>query len=249
MITRVLSSLILVWASVAGLGQSLPYTVFKDLEDSAKELRQIEGVTAELQLEHRDPKDTRRFQLALEVEKARKPIKVNKDGTFRLPEVPMDKQAQAQVTHSLEKGALKLSFAFSIRSVLPKPANSDTNSLFELGSVMSNQFDKMEPAIVKVGNSIPYFKNLQIALVGVSLPREKPCSGMAILKNGERTVASIDLSQTGKVFWMFSDYDPRTHRVIFEMKNGDAEPRLYMEVKYGNEAVGSKNAIPLRKPK
>jgi len=88
-----------------------------------------------------------------------------------------------------------------------------------------------------------------MALVGVSLLREKPVSGMALLKNGERTVASIDLSQSGKISWMFSDYDPRTHRVVFEMKNGDPEPRLYMEIKNGNEVAGSKGAIPLRKQK
>lgn len=247
MIIRNFIILAVVSLSVTGFGQSIPYAAAKTLEDCAAELRQIKGVTAELELEHSNPEDTREFRLWLETPGDRKTIEVSKEGTFRLPKLSVDDQEGARVTHSLEAGALTLSFAFHWNGELTKESLSRNKSLFETCTAVAGPFSKFEPVFVKLGNAIPGLKDFQIAIVGVSLAREKPCSGLAILKNGEKTVDTIDLSQTGKASWMFGDYDPRTHRVVFEMKNGDSEPKLFLEIQSGEEVARVKGAILVRK--
>jgi hypothetical protein len=250
MTRQVLITFSLVFLSVCGWGQSIPYITLKTLEDCAKELRQIDGVTAELKLEHSDPVDVRSFRLALESPDGRTNIiKVHKDGTFRLPELAADDQERSRVTHSLERGALTLSFSCFWNGELPGELKTQEASLFTLCSAAAEQFDKIEPAFVKLGDAIPDFKDFQMTIVGVSLPREKPSSGFALLKNGDRTVATIDLSQTGKASWMFDDYDPKTHRVVWDMKKGEPEPKLLMEIKSGKEAAALKRAILVRKVK
>jgi len=248
MIIRNLIILAVVSLSVTGFGQSIPYAMARTLEDCAAELRQIKGVTAELKLEHSNPQDTREFRLWLDTPGDRKTIKVSKEGTFRLPKLSVDNQENARVTHSLEAGALTLSFGFHWNGELSKEFLSQNKSLFEqCAAVAAARFGKFEPVFVRLGNAIPDLKDFQIAIVGVSLAREKPCSGLAILKSGERTVETIDLSQTGKASWMFSDYDPRTHRVVFEMKNGDSEPKLFLEIQSGEDVAKGKGAILVRK--
>ncbi|HEX5220508.1 MAG TPA: hypothetical protein VFZ59_13135 [Verrucomicrobiae bacterium] len=245
---RFLNTLLFLSLSVAAFGQSIPYTVLKTLDECAKEFRQIEGFTAELTIKHLDPKDSRDFQVWLETSKGRKQIKINKDGTFRLPAVKADEQAKAQIVHSLEKGALDLGFSFNWAAKTGRNMNGYSN-LFEFCSVGATSYARAERLFIKVSDVIPAFRDMPITIVGVSLKRDVPCSGLAVLKNGDKTVASVDLSQTGEVSWMFSDYDPRTHRVVYEMKNGAAEPYLNFDMRMDSEAAGSKGAIVLRKPK
>jgi hypothetical protein len=232
--------------SVGVFGQTIPYTALKTIDECAKELRQIEGFSAELVIKHSDPKDSRDFQVLLETSEGRKELKINKDGTFRLPAVKADEQRNAQVIHSLEKGALTLSMSFEWD--LKSTRNTHSN-LFDLCSEMVTPVRSAEPVFIKIGDMIPDLRDLPIVIVGVSLTRDVPCSGLAILKNGEKTIASLDLSQTGKASWMFADYDPRTHRIEFEMKNGAAEPYIHTEMRVGKEGAESKGAILVRKPR
>ena len=246
MTMRILNTLLFLWMTVGAFGQAIPYDIVKTIDDCAKELRQVEGCTAEVAIKHADPKDNRDFQLLLETSKDRKPIKLNKDGTFRLPTVKADEVRKAQVIHSLEKGALSLDFYFGWQAKPPTNASSET-SLSEFCSFAANKFGIMEHTFIRLGDVLPSFKDLQITFVGVSLPRDTPSSGLALLKNGEKTVASVDLSQTGKVSWMFADYDPKTHWIEFEMKDGAAEPNLSMEIRTDKEAAESEGAILVRK--
>jgi hypothetical protein len=248
MTTQRITVLIFTFLSASYWGQSMPYGILKTLEDCATELRQVAGVTAELKLKHSDSADTRRFRLTLETPNGHTNIQVGKDGKFRLPQVAPEVQNASKVSHSLEKGALTLSFICSWEGTLPDTQKSD-ESLFTLCTTGASSFDKLEPTFVKLGRVIPDFADFQMAITGVSILREKPSSGFALLKNGDKTVATIDLSQTGKASWMFADYDPKTHRIVWDMKNNEPEPKVSMEILYGKEAVGLKQAIMVRHKK
>lgn len=238
-----LSTLLFTCLAAAAFGQTVPYAAFKEIEDSAEQLRQIEGAKAELKLEHTDPADTRTFQITLETPAGKQPVKVNQDGTFRLPKIPADVQPQATLTHSLEKGALTIDLNFNWNGSSTETNNPDTNSVFENCSTVAKPLIKAEPVFAKLGESYPEFKDFQIAFVGVYFSREKPCPGKALLKHGKKTVSVIDLSQTGKATWLFSDYDPRTHWIDFEMKKGEPSPKIYYKFETGKEAAGKKGAI------
>jgi hypothetical protein len=237
---RILITVLLFWKSIAVFGQAIPYELVKTIDDCMKELRQVEGFYAQVVIKHADPKDNRDFQVSLENSRGREQLKINKDGTFRLPAVKADEARTTQVIHSLEKGALRLDINFGFWDKL---GNAGQTNFFEVCTLAANKAASMEHVFVRLGDVFPPFKDLQIAFVGVSLVIDTPCSGLAILKNGEKTVTSIDLSQTGKVSWMFADYDPRTHRIVFELGNCAAKPRVIYEIRTDREAAKSKGAI------
>jgi hypothetical protein len=249
MTAQYLVALSIMLLSACGWGQSLPYGSLKTLEDCARELRQIRGVTAELKLAHTDAADTRSFQIFLETTAGRTNIPVKKDGTFRLPELPVDAREGSRLTHSLEKGALTVTFAFFWNGELPEAAQKLEGNLFTVCSTLGSQFDKFEPTFAKLTEAFPEFQDFQMAIIGVSLPREKPCTGFAYLKKGDKTVATIDLSETGTASWMFEDYDPKTHRIVWDVKHCDPEPKLFMEMKWGRDAFETKAGILVRKTK
>ncbi len=217
-----------------GAAQEIPYTAAKWVQDSMKEFRRIDGVTAEATIEHSNPADARSFRVFLETPRGRSEIKVRKDGSFRLPPVAKEDQDRSRLVGSLEKDALALSFTFDIES---KPvAFTNDVSLFAVCWPMVEKFKEtghVWDALVEV---IPDAKGFQLAIVGISFPRQKPASGRVLLKNGEKTVASIDLSQTGTACWMFDEYDPKANRIVWEMKNGERRPRAYLVYKCGEEA-------------
>lgn len=244
-----LAAVLAVGTAVAGFGQAIPYAMLKAVDECAKELRRAEGVKAELKLEHANPSDKREYQLWLETPADRQVIAVNADGSFLLPEVPADLQAQARVIHSLEKGALRISFGLQCSGSLPRTDDREATTFYEGCSVVADGFRKLEPALVRLSQWIPSFADYQIAIVGVSLLREKPCAGVARLKDGDRTVATVDLSQTGKVTWMFSNHDPRKHRLVFEMKDGQPAPQVSMEFQMGRLSADAKGAILVRRLK
>ena len=152
--TKCIPALIFVFLSASCLGQTIPYGTLKTLEDCAADLRKIAGVTAELKLEHSDPRDTRGFRLTLETPNGHTNIVVGEDGKFRLPQVAPEVQNESRVSHSLEKGALTLAFSYAWNGTLLDTQRAD-ESLLSLCTAVVSSFDKVEPTFVKLGKVIP----------------------------------------------------------------------------------------------
>jgi hypothetical protein len=239
---RSIGALLFAILSTCCWGQAIPYELLKELEDCTTTLRRTPGVTAEVQLLHNNPKDSRNFQLTLETPSERANIPVGVDGRFRLTQVSPEVQSKTRVLHSLEKGALALSILFQIDRNWPGTHRAN-KTIYADCSEIGGSISELKPALVRLGKVIPEFANFRVSIVGVSLMREKPSAGFALLKNGDKTVSSFNLSETGKASWMFSDYDPKIHTIAFEMKNNGPEPQMFMEFDYGPGSVPQKGAI------
>jgi len=224
--------------------QTIPYAAVKSLQDCVEELRRIDGAVAELTLEHTDAVDTRSFRLALETPKARTEITVASNGTFRLPPVAKEDEDNARIVHTLNKGALTLSVSFDAKGQLPLDPD-EKQTIAQLCASMVERFRAADKVFEKLFKIMPDLKGTQIALVGVAFSSEEPSKGRVVLKNGEKAVASFDLSQTGTVSWMFEKYDPKTHRIVSEPKS--TKWKFNVITKVGKESDFAPGAILLTK--
>lgn len=246
MTTRPITILLLTLLSASCWAQSIPYVTVQTLEDCAKEFRKVAETTAEIRLQHSDGADTRSFRLTLETPDGVKGIAVGEDGTFHLPQVAPAIREASLVRHSLEKGALTLSFKYGFHATLPGTQRWE-GSLLTMCTEWGGFFgEKVGRLFAKVGTISPDFTDFKIGVVGVSLAREKPCAGFALLKNGERIVASIDLSRAGKASWMFAEYEPGTHRIVWDMKNNEPAPSVDLELLFGKGLDVQKHAVIVR---
>lgn len=223
--------------------QVMPYRTLKTLQDCADSLQQMDGMTVTVKVTHVNPKDDRGFNLSLKTSEGERAIPVGKDGSFRVPELPKEQQQSATVVHSLEKGDLRLSLDFGFNGELPHGSDKGNYTIFEECSVLVERFKQFEHVFVKLEESLPGLNCYQIAAAGITCLRERPSSGKVLLKNGDKTVAAADLTQTGPVTWMFDEFDPKIHRLEFKMSDNEPAPKCYFVCKYGADAVASKNAI------
>jgi hypothetical protein len=236
-VARIAATLIVLLPLLAR-AQGLPYSDIMPLQEAVEALAKIKGVGCELTAKHSNEDDKRGFKVFLESPKGRTEIKISDDGTFHLPTLPKEDWDHSQVAHTLEKGALTLTLSFGFAGEVP-----DDSSLLVMCNGLVEGFRKIEGLRARLERVVPEFADLQVAIVGVSFPRVNPVAGKVLLKRGETTVATIDLSQTGEASWLFDQYDPKVHKIVWEMKNEAKAPRAEMVVRYGQEATSVKNAV------
>jgi hypothetical protein len=124
----------------------------------------------------------------------------------------------------LEPGALTLQLFFGFGGQL-EPGGPGEFSLFEFVTKVAQKCEHLSEVLDKLKAVMPELGDVNIAAIGISLPRERPAAGKVYLKRGPRVVASIDLSQTGQAAWMFEEYAPKEHTISYAAEKG-GEPRL-----------------------
>lgn len=228
-------------------GQSLPYDLFRVLDECSKEAQRTEGIQAGFHLQHTRPGDQREYQLWLETSGLKKPIRVNPRGTFELPLIPERDQPKAKITHSLEAGALTVTFAFHWSPQLVDRSQPTNETIFSACTNIAKLMARMEPVIAKVSTVLPEFASFEFGIVGITFPKEKLLDGFVRLKSGEKTVATLDLSKPGRATWLFKDYDPKSHRIEFDLKGKSKVPPVFIEVRSRDEIENEQGTIWLRK--
>ena len=203
---------------------------------------------AEIVLTHSDSTDTREFKLFLETPTNRIQIIVLEGGVFRLPELPKAEQERARVVHSLEKGALTLTVKCEFKGKLAAGIG-EGETLFELCSAMADKMRQYNYVWDAIGEIMPEYKEMGLVIAGVTCTVEKPTPGKVLLKNGNKTVTSIDTLRPQTVTWSFDQYDPKTHRLVIDVKGEDVSPIFRAVWKSGEEAEMAKKAIFVRKAK
>ena len=114
-------------------------------------------------------------------------------------------------------------------------------------SVWIEQFKKIDGVRAKIGPLMPWLTEPEAAIVGVKFSRIQPVKGRVLLKRGEVTVASIDLSQTGEASWMFAKYSPKEHRLVYDIKEGQRLPLAEMVYRTDESGEELENAFFLWK--
>lgn len=223
---------------------ALPYSDVLALQEAAEAIAKVDGAVCRVKIEHSRPDDRRPFRVLLESPREKTEIKVTAGGAFQLPVLPREDWDRSQLSHNLEKGALKLTFDFGFNGEQP----DKDEPLSAMCLAMAEKMRVIEGLRDRLSRLMPGLADLQVAMVGVAFPRLKPVPGKVLLKRGDRTVAEIDLSQTGTAAWMFDRYDPKEHRMEWKMQKGEKQPRAELVLRSGAEATSTKNAILLWRP-
>lgn len=106
---------------------------------------------------------------------------------------------------------------------------------------------KLDEMWSMLGQVQPQFNDLELAIVGLSLPRATPERGRVLFKKGDVTAKTVDLSQTGEIAFMFDQYNPREHSIAWEMGKDEPTPPVEFVFKAGPDAERVKDAIYIRK--
>ncbi len=197
-------------------------------------------------MQHRREGDKRPFKVTLESPKGQTAIKVLPDGSFDLPQLPEEERSRSKLVHNLEKGALSITFGLQIGGVI-REHTGDDKSIFEVCSEVAHALSKLDDVWNTLGQVQPELSDLELAIVGLSLPRAIPMRGRVLLKKGEVTVRTVDLSQTGEINLMFDQYNPREHRIVWETEKDGSTPPVEFIFKTGSDAKKTKDAIYVRK--
>jgi hypothetical protein len=238
---RILCSLLLLFPAMLG-AQVLPYTRVITLQDIAESLDKVDGVSCDLRVEHTRPDDRRKFRMFLKSPQGETEIKVFESGVFHVPKLPREDWKVSKVRHTLEKGALSLKFRYGFNGGLP----STNATLYELCQSVAEKWKNIETFKDKLLQAIPEFKEVQIALIGLWMPQGEPCDGKIFLKRGDETVAVIDLSKPAETTWLFEQYDPKLHRVVWDVKDREKAPAFNMRMQvYNWDQVPAKNSFIL----
>jgi hypothetical protein len=226
--------------------QELPYTFVLSLQNAAETVRKVNGVVCQLKMEHSREGDTRPFSISLQSAKGRMPVEVAEDGSFHLPLLPEPERGQARLIHSLEKGALSISFAFNVSGAVAAE-RPDQRTLFEVCSEIADGFQGLDSMWSTLGQVAPELADLQLAIVGLSFPRAKPATGRALIKKGDSVVSTVDLFQAGPFVMMFDEYDPKEHTIVWEMPKDARSAPVEFIFRSGPQAKAAKNAIFIRR--
>jgi hypothetical protein len=240
---RVILSLLFVVA-VTARAQKLPYTTVLALQETAESFTETNGVECQLRMIHSRAGDTRDFKVFLEAPSGKTEIKVSGDGSFHLPFIPESERDRAHLTSTLERGALTFSLYWEFKAAAFVPSGrTEDMTVFQLCSAMLDRFRRVKGGREKLRLFGLEFADDDTAVVGIKFPRAEPRVGKALLKRGQETVASVDFSQRGKVFWGFEKYNPREHRIVLDLKKGDDRFPFEMAFANGEDARRTTNAI------
>ena len=213
----ILSLVLVIGLPMLAGAQRLPYTVVREMDDIANSITRVSGLKCDLEVENKREGDSRKFKIFLQSPSSRTEVKVGPDGTFRLPALPKEDWDQSYITHTLAPGALSMSVSISLDS---SRFDGFDGSIYEMVSPIVKTCQNMSSIRPKLEEFGAPIGDPEIAIVGLSFTRVAPVSGKLHLMRGDQTVASIDLSQTGTVSWLFEEYDPRKHRIRCEMAEG-----------------------------
>ncbi|MHC1764333.1 MAG: hypothetical protein AB9869_08500 [Verrucomicrobiia bacterium] len=232
---------------LSAAGQELPYPVAMSFQRAAETAGKVDGVVCHLKMEHARSDDTRPFKIVLESPKGRVPLVVSSDGSFKLPALPEEDWARSKLVHNLEKGALSVTFGFDVSGRVGS-GESHPKTLFATCSGIADKLGELESVWNVMGRVEPRFNDLQLAIVGLTIPRVEPAKGRALLRKGSVLVRTVELSETGPVALMFDKYDPKEHSLIWDVEKGASPPPAEFIFQTGAAAEQSENAIFIRKP-
>ncbi len=221
---------LIMWLPVRVSAEGLPYETAKAMLDAASCLNGVDGFRCELTMVHSRNEDKRPFKVFLESPVQRVVVEVHPDGAFRLPVVPRQDWENTSLVHTLEPGALSLNLFFGFESKL-LPSKPWELQLSVLTSNLTEKCEHFSALRDKLKNASPEIRNVEIAAIGISIPREKPNPGEVHLKRGGHIVASINLQQTGPAAWMFEQYDPKTHTISFDVKEDQPPIKYFLVLK------------------
>lgn len=224
--------------------QELPYSIVLAMQQAAEEAKQVDGVTCELQMQHAHEGDSRPFKITLDTPKGQTPITVQPDGAFTLPVLPEEDRDHARLLHNLEKGALSINFQFKMEG---RTSQEKEKTMYEVCSGVAEGMSRLDDMWNALGKVSPQFRSMDLAIVGYVLPRTTPINGRMLLKKGDETVKTVDLTETGPVMLMFDDFNPREHRMTWDMAPDVAIPQFRFVFKDGVEASKIKDAVYVRK--
>jgi hypothetical protein len=226
--------------------QELPYPMVFALQRAADSAAKVDGVVCRLKMQHAREGDTRPFKVILESPHGRTAVKISPDGSFNLPTLPEEDRNRSKLVHDLEKGALAITFGFQIGGVIREDIQHE-KTVFQVCSEVAKGLQKLDEMWNMLGQFQPQFKDLELAIVGLSLPRAAPARGRVLLKRGDVTARTVDLSQTGEIAFMFDQYNPREHTIAWEMEKDEPNPPVEFVFKSGPDAQRVKDAIYIRK--
>jgi hypothetical protein len=224
--------------------QELPYSQLFAFQKAVKQAEHVKGVTCLLQLHHSREDDDRPFKVTLVTPRGQTEIPLQKDGTFILPDLPEEDRDRAVVRHDLEKGALSISFQFTLKWTHD---GNGKETLHEECSGLARDIGGLNEMWNAMEQISPDFRHMSIAIVGLVIPREKPLDGKILVKHGDQTVKTVDLSETGPVTLSFDDFDPKEHRIDSVTGEGVKSPTMHFIIRENEQAAGVRNAIYLRK--
>jgi hypothetical protein len=226
--------------------QELPYAPVLSLQQAAEFVAGVQGISCKLRFETRDGV-RRPFRIVVESPSGRMPVKVDEDGAFELPHVPRGDRPASRLVHNLEKGALSLTVDFRLEASILRPEGSQQTDIFTICSEIAERFRRSDGIREALGQLQPELNDLQVAIVGLSCPRSEPGQGRVLLKQGSTTVVALDLAQTGRKTFLFEDYDPRQHAIVWDTPVAGSKPPVEFVFASGAQAIQMKNSIFLWK--
>jgi hypothetical protein len=226
--------------------QELPYAPVLSLQQAAEAVTGVQGIVCNLRFETRDGVK-RPFRILVESPSGRIPVKVDEDGTFELPHVPRGDRPPSRLVHNLEKGAISLTVDFRLEANVLRPEGGQQTDIFTICSEIAERFRRSDGIREALGQLQPELNDLQVAIVGLSCPRSEPGQGRVLLKQGSTTVVTVDLAQTGRRTFLFEEYDPKQHTILWDTPVGGSTPPVELVFAGGTQASQMKNAIFLWK--
>jgi hypothetical protein len=226
--------------------QGLPYAPVLSLQQAAELVTGVQGIVCTLRFETRDGVK-RPFRIVVESPNGRIPVKVDEDGAFELPHVPRGDRPPSRLVHNLEKGALSLTVDFRLEASVLRPEGSQQTDIFTICSEIAERFRRSDGIREALGQLQPELNDLHLAIVGVLCPRREPGHGTILLKQGSTTVVAVDLAQTGRKTFLFEDYDPSQHAIVWDSPIAGSTPPVELVFASGAQAIQMKNSIFLWK--
>jgi hypothetical protein len=226
--------------------QELPYPLVLSMQQAAESVTGVQGIVCTLRFETRDGV-RRPFRIVVESPGGRLPVKVDEEGAFELPHIPRGDRPPSRLVHNLEKGALSLTVDFRLEASLLRPEPNQQTSIFTIGSEIAARFRQSDGIREALRQLQPELNDPQLAIVGLSCPRSEPRRGRVLLKQGNTPVVMVDLAETGRRTFLFEEYDPKQHAIVWETPDPGSTPPVELVFAGGAQAIQMKNAIFLWK--